>query len=95
MPTLAVLAQQQSVQQQQQYLNNLASGLRLVPVEDYSPGEGVADRSVKYVIENADGTPYVSGGKTGNPDLFVNEIMSGGRPGGTVPTGGEAALEHG
>jgi hypothetical protein len=80
-------AQQQSVQQQQQYLNNLASGLRLVPTEDYSPGEGVADRSVKYVIQNADGTPYVSGGTTGNPNLFVNEIMSGGQPGGTVPTG--------
>ena len=73
--------------QQQNYLNKLASGLRLVPVEDYSPGEGVADRSVKYVIQNADGTPYASGGKTGNPDLYVNEIMSGGKPGGTVPVG--------
>ena len=65
-------------------LNTLASGLRLVPTKDYSPGEGVADRSIEYQIQNLDGSRY-----TGTP-LWVSEqitVVSGNPPGGTVPIG--------
>ena len=73
--------------QQQLYLNNLAAGLRLVRTADYSPGEGIAMRSVDYRIENTNGTPYISGNNTGKPDLWVNEIITGGQPEGTTETG--------
>ncbi len=75
-------------QAESQYVANLASGVRLVPVEDNTPGAGIAMRDVLYQIQNTDGSSYMP--DSTHPSLYVSEVItviSGPVPGGTVPTG--------
>jgi RHS repeat-associated protein len=71
-----------------QNVADLASGLRLVPVTDTTPGNGLAMRDVLYQIQYADGSSYRV--DSTHPDLYVSELItvtSGVAPNGDVPTG--------
>jgi RHS repeat-associated protein len=67
---------------------SLASGVRLVPDIDKTPGDSYAMRDILYQMQNTDGTSYRVDSQ--HPPLYVSElikVISGDPPQATVPVG--------